>query len=238
MDRKGTSQEIQGGGGGEGFQDPRHIGRETDEKKKAILERIRSHSGKAIFKEDLFDFEGNNDARIWRESLDAHVFATMDTGGEGSEQQESHLLANCPAGSSSDHAKRDFATVVKKAATENVLPMRKEIPNLPKTAQELVSMWLHGSKEKGFRPVKLYDRGETRSAIIKHYSDRQWTSSGQKRAFYRFKRIVKEIAANNDELKDIFATDKKHWEVAIARFESKWSKDGKCRPLSYVEKEV
>lgn len=33
----------------------------------------------AMFKEGLFDFDGTNDAAIWRDSLEAHFYATMTT---------------------------------------------------------------------------------------------------------------------------------------------------------------
>lgn len=58
---------------------------------------------------------------------------------------------------------------------ENSVPMRGEIPNLPKTAKKLFSIWLYGCEEKEFSAVKLYDRGETIAAIIKHYFDIKWT---------------------------------------------------------------
>lgn len=91
-----------------------------DEKKKMILERMRINSGKAIFKADLFDLEVKNDAAIWRDSLEAHVFATMTTTtGDARDKPASLLMCRIPgifseatgAGSSSDNAKKDTGMV-------------------------------------------------------------------------------------------------------------------------------
>lgn len=133
MDRKGSGEEIQGGdGGGETFQDPQHIERGMDEKKKMILEIMRIHSGKDIFTEDLFGFEGKNDAAIWRESIEAHVLATVTTTtGEVRDEPASPLMCNIPrivceatgGGSGSDHSKKYTGTVVMDGG--NSAPMRK-----------------------------------------------------------------------------------------------------------------
>lgn len=72
MDRQGSGKQIQVGastcGVGESLQDPQHIARDRVEKMMMILERIRSPSGKELFKEDSFEFESRNDGPIWRES--------------------------------------------------------------------------------------------------------------------------------------------------------------------------
>lgn len=142
MDRKGNGKEIQGGVRVQGFLDPQHISRGTDEMKRLILERMRRRFCKAIFSEELFALEGNNEAKIWRESVNAHGFATItSTTSKERDQSASTSMCKSPemgseakgAGSCSDHKKKDTGMVIVDAG--NYVPMRKEISNLPKTAE-------------------------------------------------------------------------------------------------------
>lgn len=114
--------------------------------------------------------------------------------------------------------------------SRNSVPIRQVIPRIPKNAKGIVSIWLQGCEERGFRPVRLFYNRSMRESMIAHYSDHQWTSSGQKRAYYRFKRIIKSISGHNDGILDTNCTDKRKWEEAITSFERKWTVDGKMKP--------
>ncbi len=69
MDRVKDAKTLQGGGSGEGFQDPEQLPSETDESRRRIADDIVLHAKGAIFKEHLFENTGNNDAEIWKKQL-------------------------------------------------------------------------------------------------------------------------------------------------------------------------
>lgn len=119
------------------------------------------------------------------------------------------------------------------------VPMRQEIPKLPTNVKDLVELWTMRSTERGFRPIRLYEFAGSRKKIIMNYSDKKWRSSGQKRAFYRFKILSQEIVACSSEIDAITENvTKGELERAIQDFEKNWSKNDKSITLSLVEKDI
>lgn len=253
MEKNGFKQKIQGGGAGEGLPLPIQVTDESDEKKKERMDRIVEHAKGSTDVGDMFNHCDNNDSQIWMQSLKLHFNSTLTICNTGN--IESEIGASSPAEeiekevadqlSGPISSKRTIENVTcqpsKKAKeTENriSIPILQVIPRVPKRAKEIVSLWFHGCDKRAFRPVRLFDTRPMRESIIPHYSDQKWTNSGQKRAYYRFKRIINAIGAHNGKIGDINCSDERKWDAAIRSFEAFWSVDGKMKPLSVIEKQL
>lgn len=251
MEHARSTKVIQGGGSGEGFQDLSQFHLEGDEYRTRIRDTIFRHVERSIFKEDLFDSADNNDSEIWKSQLKTQleVFVPCQEFTENKEETDNALVeasrsdAASP-GISEDIGSHNVRNQVNGDRRRTVLqcfasvPMRQEIPRLPKTAKDLVDMWLEGCQKKGFRPVNVYSTAKSRKLIIKRYSNHSWISSGQKRAFQRHKRLVQSIATLNDEIDNLECRDYRKWNKAIVAFEEKWKSNGKVQCLSYIEKKI
>ena len=261
MERGSSHQTIQGGGSGEGFSVPEHVLRECADEIDQRLHRMRVHAHRAVHNRDAFDRQGNHDAEIWMQSLevrvaqchDAVVRRTSFRGQDASAVQysphhplpdairPSHLpriTRNLTVGPSSTTLHGQHSQTPASTNPRISVPMRKHIPRITKSASEMVFIWLNGSEDGAFRPVKQFETAEMRSVIIPNYSDAEWSASGQKRAFQRFKRIISEIAKHNKELLSIYSTNQRLWDKAIERFNEKWTCNGKVRALSVIEKMI
>lgn len=254
MERRGHATSVQGGGSGEGFVDPLQVSAENEQQRRRIRDDIMMHADGAIFREEVFDGTGNNDSNIWRTQLQNQLssFISGPTGETGPQVQLGvqvealrHLQGPEPE-PVDDQAEIspvigpstmvEISPLTGKSTREEV-PMRQEIPRLALSAKDAVQLWTNGSSARGFRPVKMYESSKTRKEIIKGYSDRKWKSSGQKRAFQRFKRVIREILEPGY---DIGMSDipENIWDKSIKAFEEKWDRNGKCMPLSMIEKQL
>lgn len=64
------------------------------------------------------------------------------------------------------------------------------IPGLPKTIEEVITLWRRGSTDGMYKPVRLFEKSSTRKDIISNYDPESWFKGGQKSAYFRFKEIV------------------------------------------------
>lgn len=217
MERRADARALQGGGSGEGFKPPAQLQNETMESRQSIAEDILKHARGAVYKEHLFENAGNNDAEIWERSLALR----LETIG-----------AAVPA----MPAQRNASDSV---AVPSSVPLRQEIPGLPKSIDVLIELWRNGDPREGFRPVHVYASVSTRRAIIRGYSNKAWVGSGQKRAFQRYQFLALEVAKCNTQIKDIFAPGSStEWTTALLEFKSKWSMSHNSIPLSTLERRL
>ncbi len=115
--------------------------------------------------------------------------------------------------------------------------LKKAVPGIPKTAEELVQLWRQGNPEKNVSPLYKFVCVSGRKQIIRGYTNKTWNLSGQKRAFNRLKSLV-QIVARDSALSITEVGSDFEWQEALRVFHSKWSKDGNVPPLSSVLKKV
>jgi len=192
--------------------------------------------------ENVFNSEGNNDGEIWRTQLFARMKSLQEsrptagpvtTNNSDAIEPVQRVTAPNTARAGPSSSRRDTAP------TENSITLRQEIPQTPPDAATLVALWRKGCPEKGFRPVHLYDKAEMRKIIVTHYSDKKWTSSGQKRAYQRFKRLAVAISRHNDNITDIFCEgSSQEWRTAVEKFEIYWDVQANKKTVSTIEREL
>ncbi len=170
MKRVKDAKTTQGGGSGEGFQDPEQLRNERNESRRRTADDIMLHPKGAIFKEHLFENAGNNDAEIWKNQLHQR-FQKIAAPFQSEELRQNNSTSE-EGRSSSD------------ISPEISLPLSSRLSSM---IEELISLWRKGCVRKGFRPVDLYDTAEKRRLLIAGYKNNMWVSSGQKRAYQRFK---------------------------------------------------
>lgn len=252
MERNKAAKQIQGGGSGEGFKIPHQVSTTSQEQDEERVKVMRKEIGMALFHEDMFENSDNNDSEIWKGALDLHLSSVRRV----KKSERTHSPVNQGAShdiNSNQNASTEVQNYEQKACSDEKtvseiqnsdhvglsnVPIRQEIPRLPRSSEDAVNLWVNGSTSRGFRPVRLYCNLTNRKLIIKNYSDRRWTSSGQKRAFYRFKRIVTSIANCEEKLEGIEVEKMSLWESAAKKFDEKWNRDGKPLPLSIIEKRL
>lgn len=113
------------------------------------------------------------------------------------------------------------------------------IPKLPKSIEELVQLWRHGSKDKFFKPIWIFEKVEERKRAAPQYTDAWWKSSGQKCAFLRMKRIVAKLVhlIPDSTTSQLFSGESdRYWEAAVQAFHKKWDVGGIPPSLSVVER--
>lgn len=237
-----SNKSVQGGGSGEGFEDPYHITCENADRKKRTVDVINQSINSIVNTNRLFCDEGNNDRDIWLQALRLHCQHHL-------QEENGNVIKN----KSRDRAETRTTTSKlqnQQTATEkdsdkvsiSIPGICQFIPKLPRHPTEAVQLWYYGDPPKCFRPVHLFSTSQSRSSIIHNYTHKMWCSSGQKRAYQRFKRIISEIgrhSSNNNAVQiDLVNYRKDFWTKAITNFQNHWEKDGNLKPLSVIEKSI
>ena len=221
MEREKDARAIQGGGTGEGFQEPSQLSECTAERNQAIIDDIEALSRNSVYTEHLFDSADNNDAEIWTASLNLRIDAICQQGIGASR----NTVNACTS-------ERSTGTV--RSAQDCVSLMREEIPALPKSIEELVQVWRYGDESSGFKAVRLFATPDKRRCLIPQYKDRIWRQSGNKRKFERMQEVVRYVSECNPNISDVYqAGSNAEWERAVSNFKEKWgvSIDTRLTPL-------
>ncbi|KAI0558043.1 hypothetical protein FGB62_241g05 [Gracilaria domingensis] len=109
------------------------------------------------------------------------------------------------------------------------MPITQFIPGLPKQIEEVVQLWRGGDKKR-FYPVYLFDTVLQRKKLIHGYTDCRWRESGQKSAYYKFKKLVTIVSEAHGDL-PIFDVNNRNWNEAFLLFHAKHDRE-KPLPLS------
>ncbi|PXF39613.1 hypothetical protein BWQ96_10692 [Gracilariopsis chorda] len=109
-------------------------------------------------------------------------------------------------------------------------PILQFIPGLPKRIEEVVQLWRKGDRGR-FHPIFLFDTAKQRKKMIVGYSDLRWKQSGQKAAFYKYKRLVTLVTQAHGGL-GIFEVDSSSWTEALSCYHARYDSEDKPVPLS------
>ncbi|PXF48015.1 hypothetical protein BWQ96_02206 [Gracilariopsis chorda] len=108
--------------------------------------------------------------------------------------------------------------------------LRQFIPGLPKTIEDAIKLWMYGDGLKTIA-LHLFDKAGSRKKLVQGYTNAWWKQSGQKAAYYKYKKLVKLVCDEVEGL-TIFDDDDKKWETATSLFHDKRDQNGIPRPLS------
>ena len=221
MERDQFSKVIQGGGSGEGFQEPLHLSQCTAKKNEEICRDIQEVTKNLIFVHQSFVHKDKNDEEIWTKAPNQSIKSL------------------CPSGYSettSDATHDQISATVEISANT----MQFEIPKLPKSIETAIQIWRYGNSSEGYRAVHLFATADKRRCLIPSYKDKLWKESGNKRKYERILFFAKRVAEYNEKIVDIFRVGlDSEWKSAIHSFKAKWKvSDGtKLTPLEKKIKE-
>lgn len=249
---------IQGGGCGDGFRTPRQLLDENE----GTIQNITSAMFSAVecANPASFNNELNNDQEIWKRELFSrlchqHCLHASSVGTKKTTCVNPGLPLvsrplclsakrfEAPENAPGRHSRLmkiiDESPAGETPSTKIVLNATRVIPKLPKTIEELTSMWRLGCSSGLFKPLWTFEKVEERKRGIPGYTDSWWKSSGQKCAFLRFKRIVSKVV---DCMPDTTAVDlysqesDQIWIHALQAFHMKWDVRGVPLSLSAIER--
>ena len=112
-------------------------------------------------------------------------------------------------------------------------PVIKFIPGLPKIVEKAVKLWRRGSEREGYKPVRLFEKVETRRILIPNYENRIWARSGQKNCFFPIKAVAELVSEFGPVTIRLDSEGRdEHWNTALENYHAHFDKNGKPISLS------
>ena len=256
MERTSSTKEVQGGGSGEGMVVPTSISNYEPTALPLIFSDMiqtlrlkeRNQLGLSDLPEDCWKTAIQNRAReLCRRKRAVGAIATdtivkideqiRDMGGSAAlcstvQSENSHRSEACQPASSSSA----FRSVPVEARQESFV-LEKLVPALPKRMEDVIILWRHGTDQTGSNPLRVFMIPENRKHLMRNYSNKAWTNSGQKRAFQRLKKLCSVVAVcftGTEPLKISEHGDDEDWDAALASFHEAYDSADGPLPLSNV----
>ena len=107
--------------------------------------------------------------------------------------------------------------------THFYIPLKNDVESI----YDLVSCWRYGTlANNSFTPLRLLQTAKQRISVWNDYTNEWWNASGKKCAYFRVKRLIREIAYSADPSPSIDECgEDQEWATAIQQYRKKISKN-------------